>query len=177
MKLGHTLILAGIFGAPAAAEILGLGIGKDTAEAVIIDPYGIPLGKAVIKDSKKKGLQISIVVKGLKAGERAVHIHAIGKCEGPGFASAGADWNPTNKLHGRDNPQGPHLGDMPNLLVNKKGRATLKHEIPDARFGKSTGLLDDDGASIVIHALSDDHRTDPGGNSGDRIACGVIREK
>jgi superoxide dismutase, Cu-Zn family len=175
MKNVHLGLLAAcVLAVPASAEILG--IGKDKAKATIIDAQGVPIGTATITDSKKKGLKVSISVKGLKRGERAVHLHEVGICEGPKFVSAGPHWNPAGKAHGFENPSGAHAGDLPNLLVNKKGRATLKFDIPDARLGKGKGLLDEDGAAIVIHASSDDGRTDPSGNSGDRIACGVIRE-
>lgn len=160
--------------APAAADILGVDIDGEDAKATILDSNGVPIGKAIIKRSKKHGLRLSVSVRGLSRGERGVHIHSVGKCEGPGFASAGPHWNPMNKMHGLENPDGSHRGDMPNLLVNRKGQAKLKYDIADAKLKGEGGLLDIDGAAIVIHAKSDDQRTDPSGNSGDRIACGVF---
>jgi Cu-Zn family superoxide dismutase len=157
---------------PATAEVLG--IGKSSASALIIDASGLPIGKATIKNSKKRGLQLSVRVRNLQPGERGIHIHAIGRCEGPKFVSAGPHWNPMGRQHGLDNPSGSHHGDLPNLLVNRKGRGVLKHDLTQGQFRGAGGLLDDDGAAIVIHAASDDQRTDPTGNSGDRVACGVF---
>jgi superoxide dismutase, Cu-Zn family len=173
---GHYILAAVMLVAgPASAEVLG--IGREKATATIIDARGMPIGKAVIGASKKRGLIVSVEVKGLPRGEHGVHIHTIGACEGPKFLTAGAHWNPTNKLHGLSNPGGSHAGDLPNLLVGKGNRGKLKYEIADGVFDRAGGLLDDDGTSIVIHALSDDQRTDPSGNSGDRIACGVLVRK
>jgi superoxide dismutase, Cu-Zn family len=167
--------LIGLLAVPASAKMLG--ILKDKAGAVIIDAQGLPVGSAKITESKKHGLQVEISVKGQKPGERAVHIHTIGVCEGPKFTSAGGHWNPQNKMHGRDNPSGAHMGDLPNLRIGKKGRGALRFSIAEARLDGAGGLLDADGASIVVHALSDDNRTDPSGNSGDRVACGIVRAK
>jgi superoxide dismutase, Cu-Zn family len=159
----------------APAEARMLGILKDKASATIIDNKGLPIGTAKIVESKKTGLRVDISVRGLTRGEHGVHLHSVGLCEGPKFESAGPHWNPLNKLHGRDNPGGSHAGDLPNLLVDKKGRGKLRFDIPGGRLNRSDGLMDGDGATIVVHAMSDDHRTDPSGNSGERIACGVIR--
>lgn len=168
-------LLACTLAVPAPAKVLGLV--KDKAKATILNTKGVPIGTATIVESKKHGLRVSVRVKGLERGERAVHLHTIGICEGPNFASAGPHWNPAGKQHGRDNPMGAHAGDLPNLLVDRKGRAALKFDIADAKLdGGGSALLDQDGAAIVIHAHSDDQRTDPSGNSGDRIACGVIQE-
>lgn len=174
VKLGVALGLLALV-APAQGEVLG--IGHDKAVATIVDARGIPVGKASIVESKKHGLRVSIAVKGMPRGEKGVHIHTVGTCEGPKFTSAGPHWNPHGKMHGRDNPGGAHAGDLPNLLINRKGRGTLSFDIAEGQFDRQGGLLDEDGAAIVIHAQSDDQRTDPSGNSGDRIACGVFREK
>ena len=107
---------------------------------------------------------------GLTRGVHGVHIHETGKCEGPAFASAGAHWNPTMKMHGRDNPMGAHEGDLPNLMIGTDGRGSISIDVP----GTSAQLLDADGAAVVIHADPDDYKTDPSGNSGGRIACGVL---
>lgn len=157
---------------PAHAEVLG--IGKDSAEAVIIDANGLPIGKATLKMSKKKGLQLSVSVKGLPSGDKGIHIHAIGSCAAPDFAGAGPHWNPHGKMHGLESADGPHSGDMPNLRVNRRGKAKLKHDFPEGQLKGDTGVMDADGGAIVIHAQSDDQRTDPSGNSGKRIACGIF---
>lgn len=114
---------------------------------------------------------LSLRVEGLEPGERGVHVHMVGKCEGPKFESAGAHWNPGNKQHGLENPQGQHAGDMPNLTVGADGRGSLTYRLEGAAM---TGLLDADGSAMVVHAQADDQKTDPSGDSGDRIACGVF---
>ncbi len=152
-----------------------LGILKDKAKASIIDARGLPIGTATVAYSKKKHLlQVSIEARGLSRGEHGVHLHMVGSCEGPKFTSAGAHWNPTSKMHGMSNGEGGHMGDLPNMLVGKNGKGKLKFDIPGDAFSGDDGLMDSDGAAIVIHALSDDQRTDPSGNSGDRVACGVL---
>jgi superoxide dismutase, Cu-Zn family len=172
MKVAAAILLAGCLALPASAEILG--IGKNTASATIVNSAGVPIGKAKLVRSKKSGLRVTIEARNLSRGEHGVHIHAIGRCEGPGFTSAGPHVNPLNKQHGLENPDGSHLGDMPNMLVGRKGRGKLSFDIADGRLKGDGGLLDADGAAIVIHAKSDDQRTDPSGNSGDRVACGVL---
>jgi Cu-Zn family superoxide dismutase len=111
----------------------------------------------------------------LTPGLHAVHVHAVGKCEGPAFASAGGHFNPAQKKHGFKSPDGPHAGDLPNMLVAKDGSGRFE-ALTDAitlRPGP-TSVFDSDGSAIVVHAASDDDMTDPAGNSGDRVACGVI---
>jgi Cu-Zn family superoxide dismutase len=112
----------------------------------------------------------------MAAGAYGAHIHTTGRCDGPGFESAGGHWNPTDHQHGKDSPRGMHKGDLPNLLIGADGRGTMEVTIPQASIGGPVNrLLDADGAALVIHASADDYRTDPSGNSGARIACGVFR--
>ncbi len=172
MRIILPLIIASCIAVPASAEVLG--IGKNSASATILDNGGIPIGKAKLVRSKKHGLRLTVEVRKLARGERGVHLHAVGRCEGPAFASAGAHLNPGNKQHGLENSEGSHQGDLPNMLVNRKGRGILSYDIPDGRLKGTGGVLDEDGLAIVIHAKSDDQRTDPSGNSGDRVACGVF---
>jgi Cu-Zn family superoxide dismutase len=120
------------------------------------------------------GLVLTGTVRGLPPGAHGIHLHASGRCEPP-FESAGAHWNPTRRLHGTANPQGPHLGDMPNLVVAGDGTGTVSVMTPGGTLSGADALLDADGAAVVIHAGPDDYRTDPSGNSGERIACGVVR--
>jgi Cu-Zn family superoxide dismutase len=112
----------------------------------------------------------------LPPGVHGAHIHSVGRCDAPDFASAGPHWNPSGRQHGRDNPAGAHLGDLPNLTVGANGRGELEFDLPGGWVRRgATPMLDADGASFVIHAAADDYRSDPSGNSGARIACAVLR--
>jgi Cu-Zn family superoxide dismutase len=112
----------------------------------------------------------------MQRGTYAAHVHTVGACTAPDFTSAGPHWNPTGAQHGRNNPAGMHKGDLPNLSVGTDGRGSLEFLIAGAALrGGAAPLLDADGAAVVIHAQADDYRTDPAGNAGARIACGVLR--
>jgi len=117
------------------------------------------------------GVTFRIGAAGLPHGIHGVHVHGVGRCEGPGFASAGPHWNPAGRKHGFNAPAGPHAGDLPNVTVAANGVLAEAVTLPGASFAS---LLDGDGAALVIHAKADDYATDPSGNSGDRIACAVI---
>ena len=119
------------------------------------------------------GVTFRISGAGLPHGNHGLHVHSVGRCDAPDFTTAGGHWNPTSKQHGTMNPAGPHEGDLPNLIVGTDGRGTLAITIPGATMA---GLLDADGSAMVVHASADDLRTDPSGNSGGRIVCGVFRQ-
>lgn len=122
------------------------------------------------------GLEVRIQAAGLGAGRYGAHIHGVGRCDGPAFESAGPHLNPSHRQHGSENPQGPHQGDLPNLEVDADGAGRLEFQIPGAVLhGGVQPIIDADGAALLIHALPDDYRTDPSGNSGARIACAVLR--
>ncbi len=117
------------------------------------------------------GIQVRIDARGMPAGLHGAHVHTTGRCDAPDFTTAGGHWNPTAKQHGTGNPAGPHAGDAPNITIGADGTGSVTIMLP---AGTMDGLLDADGAAFVIHAAADDYKTDPSGNSGGRIACGVF---
>ena len=144
--------------------------GSATATAALVSATGSDVGRATATDVAG-GIRYTLDVKGLPAGTHGAHVHMTGRCDAPDFTTAGGHWNPTAMKHGTMNPMGPHEGDLPNLIVGSDGRGTLGITVPGQTLA---GLLDVDGAAIVIHAGPDDLKTDPAGNSGGRIACGVF---
>ena len=148
--------------------------GHYKAQAELKTPDGTRIGTAVAEEVDG-AIRVIVEVAGVSKGVHGTHVHAVGKCEGPDFASAGPHWNPSERLHGKENPQGPHQGDLPNLMVGTDGRGTLEFTVANATLrGGPAPILDADGAAVVVHAAADDYRTDPSGNSGARVACGVI---
>lgn len=121
-------------------------------------------------------IRVRVDAQGMPRGTYAAHIHTTGVCAPPDFATAGPHWNPTGQQHGRNNPAGMHKGDLPNLAVGTDGRGSFEFTIAGASVaGGGVAMLDSDGAALVIHTQADDYRTDPAGNAGARIACGVFR--
>jgi Cu-Zn family superoxide dismutase len=141
-----------------------------TATATLVTAAGASVGRATATEVTG-GLRYTLDVNDMPPGTHGAHIHLIGRCDAPGFTTAGAHWNPTTMRHGTMNAQGPHAGDLPNLIVGNDGRGTLGITIPGSTMA---GLLDADGAAVIVHADADDLKTDPSGNSGGRIACGVL---
>jgi Cu-Zn family superoxide dismutase len=148
-----------------------------SANADILNAHGEKIGTAEIRRSGS-GVEIDLTVSQLPPGMHGVHFHNVGKCDTPDFASAGSHFNPTAKKHGKENPEGPHAGDLMNIEVGADGTARAKLVDPDATLGSGpNSLFHEGGTALVIHAAADDYKTDPSGNSGARIACGVIGRK
>jgi superoxide dismutase, Cu-Zn family len=163
----------GLAASLAAAFLAAPAVAADKASAVLKDAQGAEVGQANFTTTPS-GVLISLDLTAIPAGEHAFHIHAVGKCEPPKFESAGPHFNPDQTKHGLMNPAGPHAGDMPNLHVPEGGKLNIEVLNPTVTLSAESALLDEDGSAIVVHAGADDYRTDPAGNAGDRIACGVI---
>lgn len=122
------------------------------------------------------GVLLTADLSGMPAGTHGIHLHAVGQCSAPDFASAGGHFNPSSKMHGFRNPAGHHAGDLTNVSIPESGALRVELLAAGVRLGSGDGtLLDADGAAVVIHALADDYQTDPAGASGTRIACGVVQ--
>ncbi|HEX9947553.1 MAG TPA: superoxide dismutase family protein [Allosphingosinicella sp.] len=150
-------------------------IGPPRLTTDLRDPQGRVRARATA-ESSGDSLRVRVEAIGMTPGAYGAHLHTTGRCDAPGFTTAGPHWNPTGQMHGKDNPKGMHKGDLPNLLVGTDGRGSFEYTIPNAGLSGMlpNRLIDADGAAVVIHAKADDFRTDPSGNSGDRIACGVL---
>lgn len=159
--------------APAAQVRGPIAPSSAIANAIIHDTAGRRVGSATFTETYA-GLLVKGWVADLGLGTHAVHLHSIGKCDGPNFASAGGHFNPEQRAHGFKNQHGHHLGDLPNIVTPPAGRLEFEFVIPNVTLRGFNPLLDADGASIVVHETGDDYFTDPAGNSGARIACGVI---
>jgi Cu-Zn family superoxide dismutase len=143
----------------------------ETAE--IADLSGRMVGRATLTQTTD-GVRIQATFIGLPAGIHGLHIHETGRCEPP-FASAGAHFNPESKRHGKDNSTGRHAGDLPNVSVPANGHVIVDLVEPMVSLTSGTNsLMDGDGSALIVHERGDDHTTDPDGNAGARIACGVI---
>ena len=161
----------------ASCSTLQSSKSAEVSEVVTADlarPDGSWAGVATIS-RRSDGIFLSLSAEAPAAGSYGMHLHSVGKCQGPDFTSAGPHWNPAMKQHGRDNPMGAHEGDLPNVDAGADRKITLEYKLPEFMLSGATGLLDADGGALVIHEKADDYRTDPSGNSGKRIICGVFK--
>jgi len=168
--LGAWLATVILLAAPERAEDAS---NAQRASAVLKDTSSKEVGRAVFT-ATPSGALLDLNLTAAQPGVHALHIHAVGKCEPPDFKSAGPHFNPDQTKHGIMSPEGPHAGDLPNIHVPADGKLEVEFLDPVVTLSREAALLDADGSSIVIHASPDDYKTDPAGNSGDRIACGVI---
>jgi Cu-Zn family superoxide dismutase len=166
MRGGFAALLVASTAMPAAAQ---------SAQAGLKSADGKDVGSVKLTQLPQ-GVLLTLAVKGLPAGEHAFHVHAVGKCEPP-FTSAGGHFNPAGKKHGITVAEGHHAGDMPNLHVPQGGDLTVEvmNTAITLEKGKPNSVFDNDGSAVVIHAKADDYKSDPAGDAGGRIACGVIQ--
>lgn len=171
-RLG-VLIVAGM--TLSGCGLLGSGNqGPETARAELVDTSGNRVGTATLTQ-QANGVLVDVQVTGMAPGRHGFHIHQVGACDAPSFESAGGHFNPMNGVHGLENPEGPHGGDLPNLVVRSNRTGSVSYLNPWVTLRGGNAILDGDGAAIVIHEGPDDYYTDPSGNSGARVACGAVR--
>ncbi|WP_339828099.1 superoxide dismutase family protein [uncultured Parasphingorhabdus sp.] len=169
------IVLLSLVAAGCSKEGISPGeVSGNVARAALVGADQAQYGEVIVAQGDN-GLLVNIKAQGMSPGQHGVHIHETGKCEGPDFKSAGGHWNPATKQHGFDNPQGAHAGDFFNLDIGADGTGALEALVRGASLsGGENALLDADGAAFVVHEGPDDLKTDPSGESGGRIACGVF---
>lgn len=152
--------------------------GERRASATLLDATGRQVG---VVDLAEDGSSVAVsgTFQSLAPGQHGIHFHSVGRCDAAGaFASAGGHFNPAARKHGLESADGPHAGDLPNLVIDSTGAGSYRATTSRVTLAAgSASLLDADGSAVVVHATADDQRTDPAGNSGARIACGVIRAR
>jgi superoxide dismutase, Cu-Zn family len=176
MTIRMFLAASAAFAIVACGAASGAEKGRKAAAAEIKNAKGEKVGDAKFKEGKGT-VEMSVKVMNLTAGVHAIHVHDVGKCEAPDFKSAGPHFNPEKKQHGMENPAGHHAGDLANLTVDAKGKGTYKATIKGVTLAGdgANSLFHAGGTAVVIHAKPDDMKTDPAGNAGDRIACGLVQ--
>lgn len=179
---GHcaAAVLAAIVLGACGGQARGPGgstIADPIASASLRDTSGTEVGVASFTLADGRG-QVGVSVSGLTPGEHGMHIHETGACTPPSFESAGGHFNPASTQHGLLDPEGPHAGDMPNLLVKADGSADTTLTVSANLLSEGSGsMIGGQNRALVIHADPDDQKTDPSGNSGARIVCGVIERR
>jgi superoxide dismutase, Cu-Zn family len=164
LAIATGLVLASAFSAAAQKPV----------KVALSDAQGNSVGTAELSPSAK-GVNIRLDLKNLTPGIHAIHVHSAAKCEGPAFTTAGPHFNPDMKHHGLENPEGPHAGDIPNFTVGENGTAKATVVATGVTMGDDAhSVFSNGGTALVIHAKADDMKSDPAGNAGDRIACGLI---
>jgi len=166
--------LTGVLALAGCATIGIEGPGAPGVSVELKDARGQTVGTATLTERSGK-VTVVVQARGLTPGRHGIHIHAVGRCDPPAFTTAGGHYNPGGRKHGLEAVEGPHAGDLPNLVADSSG--TTRYEATTDLITLREGPLsvfDGDGSAIVIHAKEDDQKTDPTGNSGDRVACGVI---
>jgi len=169
-------IIAGL----VIGSLLSYAVAQHSGHVVELkNANGESIGTATLSAiNKKGGVRIQLDLKNLPPGQHGIHFHQVAKCEGPAFESSGAHFNPDSKSHGLKNPKGPHAGDMLNFTVGKNGQARMTLTDTRVNLGDDAhSLFSNGGTSLIIHEKADDLKTDPSGNSGGRIACGVITKQ
>ena len=169
----RSLLLLGVAAVLAGCASMSDDKAPLSAEAILKDKDGKQVGSATFIETPE-GVRMALTGYRLPPGGHGLHIHAVGRCEPPEFTTAGAHFNPGSKQHGRANPAGPHAGDLPNLVVASSGEGGLDITTKTVTLGPGPNSLLDKPLALVVHANPDDDKTDPTGNSGGRIACGVI---
>jgi superoxide dismutase, Cu-Zn family len=165
-----------LLAACAPGQPVETGTVSAAAEAMLIRSDGSAAGVATLTQ-RSDGLWLSVSADAPGTGTYGMHVHSVGRCEGPGFETAGSHWNPANRQHGHDNPMGAHAGDLANVTANSEGKLITATPLKGVMLSGAGGVLDADGASIVIHEKADDYKTDPSGNSGKRLICGVFSQR